>query len=240
MTTELEQRTAQLWHHAAGLPHKGSSLTYRGDTRGPSLEVRDGDAWRPATDAERRAVRVEELAERYLDREVLACQSSLVDAMLKAGEELPPDLRDGWSWEDVENLRPDPSDWDIEQCREWLDERGIGHPDPDPWAMTEEELRDYLPDDQRPGTVDEMRAAVIDCIDGDDGALDDWREAVREADPEEVLEWWLVSKWLGRELRQAGMVVLENDYGFWWGRTCTGQALIMDGVLQQVAASHAG
>jgi hypothetical protein len=51
----------------------------------------------------------------------------------------------------------------------------------------------------------------------------------------EIFEWYRVSTYLGEALEAAGYVTLRNDYGDWWGRTTTGQALIMDGVLQDIA-----
>lgn len=44
----------------------------------------------------------------------------------------------------------------------------------------------------------------------------------------EVFEWYAVSTWLGKELIKRGAVVLDNDYGVWYGRECTGQAMSMD------------
>ena len=51
-----------------------------------------------------------------------------------------------------------------------------------------------------------------------------------------MYEWWRVSSWLCEQLHAIGEVTIDNDYGYWWGRTCTGQGWIMDGVLQRVAA----
>lgn len=50
------------------------------------------------------------------------------------------------------------------------------------------------------------------------------------------LEWYLVDPWLCARLHDIGEVTIDNGLGTWWGRTCTGQGLIMDGTLQQIAA----
>lgn len=52
-----------------------------------------------------------------------------------------------------------------------------------------------------------------------------------------MYEWWRVTEWLARQLKGIGEVVLDNNFGTWWGRTCIGQGLIMDGTLQRVAAT---
>lgn len=51
----------------------------------------------------------------------------------------------------------------------------------------------------------------------------------------EPLEWWRVSRSLLRELREIGEVVIDSEYGEWWGRCTSGQAIIHDGVFQRVA-----
>jgi len=37
-----------------------------------------------------------------------------------------------FDWEDVENLYPDPSSWDITTCVNWLEEHGVDQPHPYP------------------------------------------------------------------------------------------------------------
>lgn len=51
---------------------------------------------------------------------------------------------------------------------------------------------------------------------------------------QEIYEWWLISPWLSKKLLIEGQPVLDNDYGIWWGRGVTGQAIMMDCVIQQI------
>lgn len=55
-------------------------------------------------------------------------------------------------------------------------------------------------------------------------------------DHKEIFEWWQVSEWLYNKLRNAGQPVMQiDDLGwYYWGRTCTGQAIILDGTIQQI------
>jgi len=47
--------------------------------------------------------------------------------------------------------------------------------------------------------------------------------------PQEIFEWWPInSSFLVKELLEIGEPVLSNDYGDWWGRTCTGQSISLD------------
>jgi hypothetical protein len=63
-------------------------------------------------------------------------------------------------------------------------------------------------------------------------------ETADDSDPEspqEVMQWFRVDCQLARDLESIGEPVLVNDYGCWWGRTCCGQALSLDGTFQRVA-----
>ncbi|MEQ9617077.1 MAG: DUF2958 domain-containing protein [Phycisphaerales bacterium] len=55
-------------------------------------------------------------------------------------------------------------------------------------------------------------------------------------DDREIYEWWLIDSRLAEELRSVGEHIVDNDYGTWWGRSCTGQAIKMDGTMQEIAA----
>jgi hypothetical protein len=175
-------KTIQLWPG-------GESVTLKGS--GDSLKVKSKGGWRKPGSALAYQIRVEELAEAYLDRDVLCCDSALVDDMMKAGVK-------GFSIDEVRNMYPDPSDWDDATCRSFLDDRGVSYDD-------EDDNLDYL------------------------------KELVRDCDPNEAYEWWRVTEWLAKGLDELGEIILENDYGYWWGRGCTGQQMIMDGTLQEVA-----
>lgn len=53
-------------------------------------------------------------------------------------------------------------------------------------------------------------------------------------DIQTVFEWWRVSDWLLEKLAKQGEPVLRTDYGDYWGRTCTGQAIALDHVIQEI------
>lgn len=61
---------------------------------------------------------VDAWVERMINQEVMVCQSCLVDNLL-ANESV-----NEFNYEDVENLYPDPTDWDRTECVEWLEDRG--------------------------------------------------------------------------------------------------------------------
>jgi hypothetical protein len=58
-----------------------------------------------------------------------------------------------------------------------------------------------------------------------------------DSEPQEIFEYWIVSPWLGRKLRDAGEPVLKRSSGWIWGRRCTGQAICQDSVIREIAES---
>lgn len=55
-----------------------------------------------------------------------------------------------------------------------------------------------------------------------------------EAKPAEVFEWWKVSSWLLEKLQQKGHVVIPHANI--WGRSTTGQAILLDSVISEIAS----
>ena len=56
-----------------------------------------------------------------------------------------------------------------------------------------------------------------------------------DMEPKEIYEWYLVSNWLYERLKQNDEVVYAyNDYNYFWGRTCTGQAICLDSVIKKI------
>ena len=70
------------------------------------------------------------------------------------------------------------------------------------------------------------------CLDSETGECETCFED--NQNPQEIYEWWLVSPWLSKKLLIEGQPILDNDYGVWWGRCATGQAISMDYVIQQI------
>jgi hypothetical protein len=231
----------------------GQSYSYQGDPDGPPEQrrLRNGHdrtaRWRKGTPDEWRTIRIELRAELYWQRDGLGCDSSLVEDLLKAANgELSGDLGEGFEYDQIRNLYADPSEWNLERCREYASDHGLDTPDPDPWTMDRAALVEALTavsiDTRDEESIETLREALIVNIDDETiTGLEDWRDACREhaqENPAEVYEWWRVSSWLCDQLHAIGEVTIDNGYGHWWGRTCTGQGLIMDGTLQMIAARY--
>ena len=75
----------------------------------------------------------------------------------------------------------------------------------------------------------------------DEKYLDDLMEIRSQPDPEnedefiEAYEHWLVTDWLADKLAAKGEMVTKDFMGLTiWGRTCTGQAIYLDNVIEEI------
>lgn len=57
-----------------------------------------------------------------------------------------------------------------------------------------------------------------------------------ETEPVEIFEWWAVSEFLYRKLKENGYCVVDTGSCYVWGRTTTGQAILLDYVITQICA----
>jgi len=49
------------------------------------------------------------------------------------------------------------------------------------------------------------------------------------SEPQEIYEWYLLTdNFIRKELLKLGEPILDTAYGCWWGRTCTGQNIVLD------------
>lgn len=245
-------RSVQYWPGGWQLHLSGSVHAPLASADGLRVHARYADAaGREATEAERAEAEIQERAEMLLDREVYCQDDALVTALIETADDGSTGPASAFSVDEIENARPDPSDWGLGRCVDWL--RGEGHamPRPNPLELDRAALSDVLEIYGESAAADghdatpaaELRERAVEFIenDSDDAGvagwgIETWREAVRDnATDAEVMQWWRVSPYLLDALRGIGAVVLDNDYGEWWGRTCCGQGVIMDGTLQDAA-----
>lgn len=63
--------------------------------------------------------------------------------------------------------------------------------------------------------------------------LRDWAQ-YNGYDVQEPLEWYQVTRWLHDKLEALGQPTLDVEYGYFWGRTCSGQHILLDGTIQKI------
>jgi hypothetical protein len=57
-----------------------------------------------------------------------------------------------------------------------------------------------------------------------------------EMETQEIYEWWAVSEYLYEKLQEQGYPVVDTGSCKVWGRTTTGQAILLDGVITRICA----
>jgi len=80
----------------------------------------------------------------------------------------------------------------------------------------------------------------FECKEECDVNCDDICEDCFEPEPQEIYEWWIVDRGLAYRLAERGEPILKNEYGVWWGRTCTGQAISIDNVIRSFVTESTG
>lgn len=81
--------------------------------------------------------------------------------------------------------------------------------------------------------TDEQVAEYIEDNTTDDYTPDE-SDAYGELQFPEVFEYWAVSEWLARKLREQGEPVAEFGLTHVWGRGTTGQAIALDYVIEKI------
>ena len=163
---------------------------------------------------------------RYIEeriRSCVYCQTGLIDALTRHDISSGPIA--GFSAEDIQNMEY-PA---CPECGEKMDEtteQWCGNccklisdePDPDEeHCRCDEDNRDMSDDD------------AFHCPNCGHVCTDP------ESEYYEAYEWWLITdSWVFARLREMGEVVIDNDYGTWWGRTCTGQSIVLDPAFWEI------
>ena len=165
----------------------------------------------------------------FVNREVLCCYTSVVEYILRQDNFTYDDVP--FTYDDIENLYPNNQE-DIDELEEKIQELEDSKPDePDSW--------DYETDQDFYDAYDAYEEKVKEI----DGKIEELEDEVNELEyqqerPQEVFEWWRVTSYLFHKLRDKGEVVLEGPNGYYWGRCCTGQAILLDWVISEICADN--
>ena len=99
---------------------------------------------------------------------------------------------------------------------------------------TRDELEDFFNAELSDVSTTVLRSTVIMLI----GYGNNWQPSCEEHGWEpnqvEAYEHWIISDWLARKLEEKGQMVAEIFGLTIWGRTCSGQSITMDSVIQEI------
>lgn len=88
--------------------------------------------------------------------------------------------------------------------------------------------------DAQPEGMDLLRAEVSKLVSTHEQYQWVCSEFNLDYDYDEVCEHWVVERWFAEELESRGYVVFEFGGMTIWGRMCTGQAILLDGVVREI------
>ena len=97
-------------------------------------------------------------------------------------------------------------------------------------------------DDAREAAIESVLPAIREAVwklveDAHDDAFKEvCDEHSLDVDTLEVYEHWIVSDWLGRKLKARGEIIQDFAGFTLWGRCTTGQAIYLDGVIEEITA----
>ena len=91
-----------------------------------------------------------------------------------------------------------------------------------------EDVENYYPKVDR-------EAPTLNCTTCGENVPVDENELCKNCqEPNEIFEWWRCTDWLITQLAKRGEPILRTEYGDYWGRTCTGQAIAMDSIMEEI------
>ena len=162
----------------------------------------------------------------FVSRDVHANVNTMAEYILKQSYE---DRDAPFSYDDIENFYSYP-EWSETVVGEHLYFGGGTEDDKNTFLANFdrliEESQDLLDAEGISEETHERNVAQIEDKKADFEAI--------ESEPQEVFEWWLVSSWLCEKLAERGEPVIKEENI--WGRTTTGQAILLDHVITEICA----
>lgn len=164
----------------------------------------------------------------FVGKHVYCNVNSLVEYIIGRGYE---DRDAPFSIDDVENYYSFP-EWSETVLGEDLYFEGGYEDDKDKFLEEFERLQEESEQLLTDGTISEQTHE--DNLE----QIEKFREEFKDIDdePSEIFEWWAVSEFLYRKLKENGYCVLDAGSCYVWGRTTTGQAILLDHVITDICA----
>jgi DNA repair exonuclease SbcCD ATPase subunit len=161
-----------------------------------------------------------EMCRKIVENNVIYNQSYLVENALAT---------DFFSYDDIINAYPDHTE-EIEELQEKIDEL----------EERQGECQDEIDELEEREADTEEQENLFAALSAEIEKLEDEKQELMdlEQEPQVVLEWWLVSSQFADWLEEKGEVVLKNEYGEYWGRRTSGQAIYCDYIIEERAMEN--
>lgn len=144
---------------------------------------------------------------KFIQNEVLACATNLVDYILQQDDyQNAP-----FTYDDIENLYIDNS----EEIKELEEER--------------EELTEQIEELEE---NEEQIQIINNRLEEIEEQIEELEQEQEEQ--QEVYEWWIVTDYLANKLKEHKEPILSNGWNYYWGRCTSGQAILLDNVISDI------
>jgi hypothetical protein len=166
----------------------------------------------------------------FVSREVYCNVNDIVEYILSKDDKEAP-----FTWDDVENLYALP-----EYCGKYINFSSITEDQREEYIKEAEEEKEkkeeILNDLHDKEELTEKEDQEVTRLEAEIEEIEEEIEEVREleTEPQEVFEWWIVSPNLYYKLQKRGEPVIKSYGQCYWGRTTTGQAILLDSVISEI------
>ncbi len=179
---------------------------------------------------------------KFVEREVYTCVSTITEYILQKSFE---DSDAPFSWDDITNRYPD-NDEEIDELQEKydaletdrlteLDDQEEAEIEESKELLDEEKISDFT-HNRNLDVIEEKYQMLKAEVEKEMEEIEERIEELRskEKEPPEIYEWWIVSSFLCRKLKEYGESVISHENI--WGRHTTGQAILLDWIITQICA----
>ena len=156
----------------------------------------------------------------FVGKEVYSNVNTMVEYILNSSYE---DQNAPFSWDDVTNLYVN-NDEEIDEKNDKIETIK----DSDRYC----ELDNKYSEDELTGAEEIEYNKLLKDIENIENDIEELQNAQEQ--PQEVFEWWIVSSYMARKLQEAGAVIIDGENI--WGRTTTGQAILLDGIISNICS----
>lgn len=170
----------------------------------------------------------QEIKRKFVGQHVYCNVNSLVEYCLSKGFE---DRESPVNLDEIENYYSYP-EWSTKLLGEDLYFNGGSEDDKNTFTEEFQRLKDESTELNDSGEIsDETYSHNLELI---ENAEYDFEQIEQEA--KEIFEWWAVSDYLFDKLKERGCAVVDTGSCKVWGRTTTGQAILLDYVISAICA----
>lgn len=171
------------------------------------------------------------IKQKFVGQHVFCNVSSIAEYILSKSHDTGDGNEAPFSLDDVENYYSYP-EWSTKLLGEHLMFNGGSEDDKNTFMEEFQRLKDESVELNDDGKIsDETHSRNIKLIEDAEYEFEQI-----ENEPAEIFEWWAVSEFLYRKLKENGRCVVDAGSCYLWGRTTTGQAILLDYVISQICA----